>query len=193
MIGNNLAQMWDTRFDPRIKAKKSALTWIVDELYFPDYEKFLQLFENYDKSHKDYGNGYLYYKEDMAYPMDIDPDKSFITFISESCNELPIKLSNFKKSWGVKYMPGAYNGLHNHKPGKQLTAVLFLSDAEKSEEFPLAGNLTTLQPIDHDINYVQHETKAGSCVIMDASVYHGTYPTLNERKVFVCDLEYEIV
>ena len=54
-MGNNLAQMWDTRFDPRIKAKKSTLTWIVDELYFPDYEKFLQLFENYDKSHKDYG------------------------------------------------------------------------------------------------------------------------------------------
>jgi hypothetical protein len=29
-------------------------------------------------------------------------------------------------------------------------------------------------------------------VIMDGRVFHGTYPTLNERKVFVVDFTYDV-
>ena len=33
---------------------------------------------------------------------------------------------------------------------------------------------------------------AGDVVVMDGKVYHGVYPTLEERKVFVVDFTYDV-
>ena len=33
---------------------------------------------------------------------------------------------------------------------------------------------------------------AGDLVIMDGKVYHGVYPTLQERRAFVVDFTYEV-
>lgn len=191
---NFLEGMYENSFSPQIRAAKSLTTWVVDGNRYPTYKKFEQLFTDYDKKHKDYGNGWLHYKNDMAYPTDIDGTLDFHRFIKACIADsgLPIKVLDFKKAWGVKYPPGAYSGLHSHTPGKQLTAVLCLNHIEQDDTYPLAGSLVTLQPTDHEINYVQHKLKPGDCVIMDGKVYHGTYPTLNDRRVFVCDFDYEI-
>lgn len=188
-----LNDLFDSSFKPQIQAAQTLETWVITGNHYPTWKKFLPLFDEgvYDKSHKDYSNGYLHYKTDMAYPEDLDPTLDFHRFIKICCAELPIKIGNFKKAWGVDYKPGAYSGLHCHAPGKQLTAVLFLTNTKTSEEYPLAGYLTTLQPLEYSTNYLQHVPKAGDCVIMDGRVYHGTYPTLNQRKVFVCDFDYE--
>ena len=167
-------------------------TWVIDDLHYPEYRRFDKLFTENNIGHKDWGNGWLYYKKDMQYPEDLDPEKHFHEFIKKSCTGLPIKITNFKKSWGVKYIAGAYSGMHSHVPGRQLTAVLFLTTSIHSQEYPLAGNLVTLQPTNHEINYVATPAIQGNIVIMDGRVYHGTYPTLNERKVFVCDFDYEL-
>lgn len=190
-----LNQIYENRFAPQIRAAQTLTTWAIDGNAYPTYKKFEKIFTDYDKKHKDYGNGWLHYKTDMAYPTDIDETLDFHRFI-KACiadSRLPIKVLDFKKAWGVKYPPGAYSGLHSHTPGKQLTAVLCLSYIEQDDIYPLAGSLVTLQPLDHEINYVQHKLKPGDCVIMDGRVYHGTYPTLNERRVFVCDFDYEVV
>ena len=192
---NFLDDMYDNSFRPQIDAAQALTTWAIDGNHYPTWQKFLKIFENYDKKHKDYGNGWLHYKEEMAYPTDIDGVLDFHRFI-KACiadSKLPIQVKDFKKAWGVDYEPGAYSGLHSHTPGQQLTAVLFLTHAEQNEQYPLAGSLITLQPLDHEINYVQHTPKPGDCIIMDGKVYHGTYPTLNQRKVFVCDFDYEVV
>ena len=191
---NFLEQVYENSFAPQIAAAQSLTTWAIDGKVYPTYKKFEKIFENYDNKHKDYGNGWLYYKNDMAYPKDLDGTLDFHRFIKACIADsgLPIKVKDFQKAWGVKYEPGAYSGLHSHTPGKQLTAVLFLTHVEQNDLYPLAGSLVTLQPLDHEINYVQHTPKPGDCIIMDGKVYHGTYPTLNERRVFVCDFEYEV-
>ena len=167
-------------------------TWVVNELYYPGFKKFLKLFENYDSRHVDYGNGTLYYKDKMKYPKDIDPTLDYQNWIKIQLQSLPIVVKDFMKAWGVKYPPGAYSGLHCHKPGQQLTSVLFLDTPNASPQYPLAGSLTTLQPNpDSTIHYLQHKPEAGNVVIMDGKVFHGTYPTLEDRHVFVCDFEYE--
>lgn len=190
---NFLDQMYETSFGPQIRAAQTLTTWVIDGNVYPTYKKFEKIFTDHDKSHKDYGNGYLHYKNDMAYPTDIDGTLDFHRFIKACIADsgLPIKVLDFKKAWGVKYPPGAYSGLHSHTPGKQLTAVLCLNHIEQDDTYPLAGSLVTLQPLDHEINYVQHKLTPGDCIIMDGRVYHGTYPTLNERRVFVCDFNYE--
>ena len=188
---NFLQDMYEAQYGPRSRALQSTETWVVADLHYPEYKKFEKIFTDYDKKHKDYGNGWLHYKTNMSYPTDIDNTLDFHRFIKESIDRLPIKVKDFKRAWGVEYTPGAYSGLHCHVPGKQLTAVLFLTSVEQNYEYPLAGSLVTLQPTDHEINYLQHSPAAGNCVIMDGRVYHGTYPTLNDRRVFVCDFDYE--
>ncbi len=172
------------------KVTSQLETWVMDELHYADYDKFNKLFTKTNNSHKDWGNGWLYYKNEMQYPIDIDPTMDFQKFIRKSCENFPIEITDFKKAWGVDYEAGAYSGMHSHIPGQQLTAVLFLTTAETSDKYPLAGNLVTLQPEDHKISYLAHKAIAGNVVIMDGRVYHGTYPTINNRRVFVCDFDY---
>ena len=187
-----LDDTYETLMAPQISAMKALDTWVVDDLYYPGWKKFLKLFDNYYDRHIDYGNGTLHYKKDMSYPTDIDPTEEYLQFIEFQLQNLPIRVKGFQKAWGVKYPPGAYSGLHSHVPGKQLTSVLFLDTPKPSITYPLAGSLTTLQPTpDSTINYIQHKPIAGKLVIMDGKVYHGTYPTLEDRHVFVVDMEYE--
>ena len=187
-----LDDTYETLMAPQISAMKALDTWVVDDLYYPGWKKFLKLFESYYDRHIDYGNGTLYYKKDMSYPTDIDPKEEYLAFIKFQLQNLPIRVKDFQKAWGVKYPPGAYSGLHSHVPGKQLTSVLFLDTPKPSITYPLAGSLTTLQPTpDSTINYIQHKPIAGKLVIIDGKVFHGTYPTLEDRHVFVVDMEYE--
>ena len=179
--------------DPtQVEQRKTLGTWVVDDLYYGGFKKFLKLFENYDDRHIDYGNGMLYYKNKMAYPIDIDPKQEYLQFIEFQLQNLPIRVTGFSKAWGVKYPPGGYSGLHSHVPGRQLTSVLFLDTPKPSREYPLAGSLTTLQPTyEETLNYLKHDPIAGKLVIMDGRVWHGTYPTLEDRHVFVVDMDYE--
>jgi len=195
MNNDFLEGMYATNFGPQIQGAQALETWVIDGNHYPTWQKFLKIFENFDRKHKDSGNGWLHYKDNMTYPIDIDGIKDFHRFITACVadSKLPIQVKDFKKAWGVDYAPGAYSGFHSHTPGKQLTAVLFLSNAEQTEEYPLAGSLVCLQPLDYEINSITFKPKAGDCVIMDGKVYHGTYPTLNQRKVFVCDFDYEVV
>ena len=176
-----------TMFDPSSERLQSLDTWVVDDLYYSGYKKFLKLFDNSNERHVDYGNGTLYYKKDMQYPTDIDPREEYLMFIKFQLQDLPIRIKDFKKSWGVKYPPGAYSGLHSHQPGKQLTSVLFLDTPKPSVEYPLAGCLTT----NSEIQYLTHTPIEGKMVILDGKVWHGSYPTLEDRHVFVVDFEYE--
>jgi len=180
-----------TMFDPSSERLQALDTWVVDDLYYSGYKKFLKLFDNSNDRHVDYGNGTLYYKKDMQYPTDIDPREEYLMFIKFQLQDLPIRIKDFKKAWGVKYPPGGYSGLHSHQPGKQLTSVLFLDTPKPSVEYPLAGCLTTLQPTNSEIQYLTHKPIEGKMVILDGKVWHGSYPTLEDRHVFVVDFEYE--
>jgi hypothetical protein len=180
-----------TMFDPSSERLQALDTWVVDDLYYSGYKKFLKLFDNFNERHVDYGNGTLYYKKDMQYPTDIDPREEYLMFIKFQLQDLPIRIKDFKKAWGVKYPPGGYSGLHSHQPGKQLTSVLFLDTPKPSVEYPLAGCLTTLQPTNSEITYLTHKPIEGKMVILDGKVWHGSYPTLEDRHVFVVDFEYE--
>jgi len=180
-----------TMFDPSSERLQALDTWVVDDLYYSGYKKFLKLFDNSNERHVDYGNGTLYYKKDMQYPTDIDPREEYLMFIKFQLQDLPIRIKDFKKAWGVKYPPGGYSGLHSHQPGKQLTSVLFLDTPKPSVEYPLAGCLTTLQPTNSEITYLTHKPIEGKMVILDGKVWHGSYPTLEDRHVFVVDFEYE--
>lgn len=190
-----LSKSWDMYVKPQVKAAQSLETWVITDNHYPGWQKFLNLFDDtvYDTK-KDLLMPYVFYTQgEMEYPDKIDPTFEFQEFIKQCLVEsnLPIKMGDCLKCWGLKYPVGSYSGMHCHQPGKQLSVVLFLDDVETSELYPLAGSLVTLQPYEHDINHVRVKPTPGGVVIMDGRVFHGTYPTLNERKVFVADFAYE--
>ena len=191
---NNPADFLNSSYTTPVDKRSDAgqiETWVVDDLYYPKWKNFLSIFDDYNEYHRNAGGGYKFYKTNMEYPTDIDPNLDLHAFIRFELQNLPIDIGQFKKAWGLKYPPGGYSGLHTHTPGKQLTAILFLDDCIVDINSPLAGNLITLQPTeDNSIQYLTHPTKAGKMVIMDGRVFHGTYPTTNERKVFVIDFDY---
>ncbi len=199
-----LDSLWEKTIEPKKLGHNTLETWVTDEIFYSEYKDFLKIFDSFDETKKQIGNAYLYYKENMSWPDDIDPEKKYQNFLIETLEkELPIKIKNYKKSWGVKYCPSSYSGFHNHtlnpqeqivsNEHRQLTAVMFLNNITTSEEYPLAGALLSLQPLeDYQVNFNTHIPKAGNIVIMDGRVWHGTYPTIDERKVFVVDFEYEL-
>ena len=172
-------------------------TWVITDNFYPGWKKFLKLFDDkiYNtKKDKLMEYKYYYQNEEMSYPYTIDPELDFQKFIKKCLieSELPITVKKCLKAWGLKYPPGSYSGMHCHQPGKQFTVVMFLDDVMVSKEYPLAGSLVTLQPVEHSINHIRIIPKPGNIVIMDGRVFHGTYPTLNDRRVFVCDFDYEV-
>ena len=174
-------------------AENKLQSWHIHDIHYSEYEKFNKFFDSYDKSHLDKGNGKMCYREDFAYPTDIDPDLHFQEFIKKAVSELPLRIDRCTGTWGVEYKPGAYSNFHCHAGSsgiQPLSVVMFLTTAETNSTYPLAGDLVTMLPEDHRIISTNHKSIAGDVVIMEGKVFHGTYPTLNNRRVFVCDFDY---
>jgi hypothetical protein len=186
---------WQKNVTPQVKAAQSLETWVITDNFYPGWKRFEKLFDDtiYDTK-KDKLMPYVFYTQgEMNYPDTVDPELDFQEFIKKCLlqSSLPITMGKCLKAWGLKYPPGSYSGMHCHQPGKQLSVVMFLDDVETTELYPLAGSLVTLQPFEHGINHVRIKPTPGGVVIMDGRVFHGTYPTLNDRRVFVADFEYE--
>lgn len=156
---------------------------------YPDYKKFLSLFDIKDrKHHLERGGGTMYYKWDYGYPVEVDPAKEYLTFLENTVSSNIAPEKRFLSSWWVDYPQGAYAVAHQHEPFKRFTAVMFLTDYDWVRMWPNAGNLFAMSNL---IGYKEWSPVGGDVIIMDGDMYHGTYPTINERKVFVVDFEYK--
>lgn len=165
--------------------------WRLDTTY-SKYEQFLKCFELDVPGHRDTGGSQVSYCQNFAYPNEVDPTNDYIDFILNSVKSMPFKNVKFSKSWWVDYPEHTYAGVHAHQPGKQFTAVLFLTTLPKDTHNPHAGFLYTMSNKTGVIEYDEYPTIAGNVHIFDGTIWHGTYPTQHNRKVFVCDFTYEM-
>lgn len=163
--------------------------WFIETKY-KDYKKFLNLFDLNYRYHIDFGGSKMNYKWDYSYPAEeVDPNKEYLDFLEESVKSCPVSNCRFTTSWWVDYPVGSYSVMHQHGSGpKKFTAVMFLTDKSVHEGFPHAGNLYALP---RTVKYREWAPVAGDVIILDGDIYHGTYPNLDERKVFVVDYEFE--
>ena len=169
--------------------------WISKDKY-NEYKKFLALFNNPEKSHIDYGGAVIQYNENFTYPHQVDPDEVYIQWIKKSIEKFQFKNVKFKKSWWLTYPKNSFSGMHTHEDRgeRTMTCVMFLNTISLSTETPLNGKLkaVTMNPVTGELVSDMIKCIAGDVVIMDGKVYHGVYPTLEERKVFVVDFTYEV-
>mgnify|MGYP001170556774 FL=1 len=169
--------------------------WIKKTKY-PDYQKFNRLFDE-DlgvQEHTDHGGAILKYNPDFKYPYQIDKEEKYIEFLKFTLAPYRFESIDFEKCWWIRYPEGTYSGLHTHQPLRKLTSVLFLNTIELHKDKPLAGKLKciTQNPVTGELVSDINKCIAGDVIIMDGKVFHGVYPTLEERKAFVCDFIYEV-
>jgi hypothetical protein len=170
--------------------------WISKDKY-ADYNKFLELFDNPPKSHVDYGGAIIQYNDDdFSYPYNVDQQGIYLEWIKTSIEKFQFKNVKFKKCWWLTYPENAFSGLHTHEDRGQriMTCVMFLNTISVSTLTPLNGKLKaiTMNPVTGELVSDMIKCIAGDVVVMDGKVYHGVYPTLEERKVFVVDFTYDV-
>jgi hypothetical protein len=170
--------------------------WISKDKY-ADYNKFLELFDSPPKSHVDYGGAIIQYNDDdFSYPYNVDQQGIYLEWIKKSIEKFQFKNVKFKKCWWLTYPENAFSGLHTHEDRGQriMTCVMFLNTISVSTLTPLNGKLKaiTMNPVTGELVSDMIKCIAGDVVVMDGKVYHGVYPTLEERKVFVVDFTYDV-
>lgn len=169
--------------------------WIKKSKY-ENYKDFLPLFDDNLglQEHEDHGGAILRYNPEMKYPWQVDPEHRFIDFIKETVAPYQFENIQFEKSWWIRYPENTYSGLHTHLPLRKMTAVMFLNTIDLLDDKPLAGKLKciTMNPVTGELVSDLVKCIAGDVIIMDGKVFHGVYPTLQERKAFVCDFTYEV-
>ena len=170
--------------------------WISKDKY-ADYNKFLELFDSPPKSHVDYGGAIIQYNDDdFSYPYNVDQQGIYLEWIKKSIEKFQFKNVKFKKCWWLIYPENTFSGLHTHEDRGQriMTCVMFLNTISVSTLTPLNGKLKaiTMNPVTGELVSDMIKCIAGDVVVMDGKVYHGVYPTLEERKVFVVDFTYDV-
>ena len=170
--------------------------WISKDKY-ADYNKFLELFDSPPKSHVDYGGAIIQYNDDdFSYPYNVDQQGIYLEWIKKSIEKFQFKNVKFKKCWWLTYPENTFSGLHTHEDRGQriMTCVMFLNTISVSTLTPLNGKLKaiTMNPVTGELVSDMIKCIAGDVVVMDGKVYHGVYPTLEERKVFVVDFTYDV-
>ena len=186
------------------KTGKIADYWI-SKCKYPDWKDFLPLFTEYTsyKSHADHGGAELSYNKDGKYVYQVDRAHKYEKFLKNELAPFKFESIEFEKCWWIKYPVGAFSGLHTHlpyenltwkEPKRMLTSIMFLDTLELLDDKPLAGKLqcVTQNPVTGELIGDINKSIAGDVIIMDGKVYHGVYPTLEERRAFVCDFIYEV-
>ena len=179
--------------------------WIVSAVY-PDYQDMEKLF---DFTNSDISNGSCTV-DGIQKPLDDDDwklernrYKEWLLNIFSQIN-LPIQSITERnsdeqqhKAWTINYFPGGWQAGHFHATDKVAqhnkrfaSSVMFFDDIRPSKTNKFNGCLyTTLQ----DTNGYTYDHKfhpsPGRVVVMDDRVWHGTYPTQDNRRSLVWDFD----
>lgn len=102
---------------------------------------------------------------------------------------MPLIIRNHIQTWSIKYFPGGWKGLHCHQHGKTgATAVVYFDDATPGDNDN--GALYALLTDENGNSYLNlWHSSPGKLIVMDSRLWHGVYPTLDERRVLVLDFE----
>ena len=98
-------------------------------------------------------------------------------------NNIPIEEINAVHSWYIDYKPHGYQKVHNHTNEESLiSTVMYFAESD--------GSLVTL--LGHPNTEVQHieiKPAPGKLVILNGNVNHLTYPSANDRSVWVINFK----
>ena len=120
--------------------------------------------------------------------------------IQAPIKKLVDKTDNQKyNAWTINYFPGGWQAGHFHSTNKMnqqnkrfASSIMFFDNIQPTKKNKQNGCLYTVMqdPNGYTYDHKFHPTP-GRVVIMDDRVWHGTYPTEDNRRVLVWDFDYE--
>lgn len=177
--------------------------WLI-ETKFPYIDKFEPLLykggEDYSyKSLTNFGS-----QRDLP----IDENQELVECLIEQTNKefneqgMPCVAHTAIRIWNIIYREHGYQCMHTHsdeghynimESKKGILSIVISFDTIPNSQADYNGCLYALLPEpDGTMHYKPIPSIRGKMVIFDAAVWHGVYPTTQERRVLVCDLEYEL-
>ena len=166
--------------------------WIV-ETHAPMWKEYEELFDTDHPNLVEPGksttvNGY-------QVPHTLEETKGIANFIIEKTNsvlqegKILCSLQTHIQTWSIKYYPGGWKGLHNHEKGKTgCTAVLYFDNIEDQPNDEGAF-YAILQDESGETHVEWWQPQQGKLLVMDSRIWHGAYPTIDERRVMVFDFK----
>lgn len=170
---------------------------------YPDYEEFLPFFDfttsdisertstvngiqksipnkNWTKERQKYMDWLLSIFDDLQVP---------IRSIAPRPDEYP--------AWTVNYFEGGWQAGHFHSTNKMaqdnkrfISTVMFFDHIQPTKDNRWNGCLYTILQNEYGYTYDhKFHPSPGRVVILDDRVWHGTYPTEDNRRVFVSDFD----
>jgi len=176
--------------------------WVVCAEY-PDYEELLPFFDftGVDISERTATvNGV---QRPIANNEWTEQREKYTAWLQEVFETLQLPISNITPrqddypSWTVNYFADGWQAGHFHstdKMGQQnkrfISTVMFFDHIEPTRDNRWNGCLYTLLQNQFGYTYDhKFHPSPGRVVIMDDRVWHGTYPTTDNRRVFVSDFD----
>ena len=157
---------------------------------YTNASSLLKCFDLKVDSHVGTGSEVVSYKTHYAYPYEVD-DGQYLRFLLGSFKQYHFMTNvKFEKAWWVDYPINSYAGLHRHEHHdgrEQITTVLFLTTSEPDTVNTHEGFLYT---VNGDM-YKEHRPVIGDVYGFNGRIWHGTYPTKQPRKAFVCDVSFD--
>jgi len=164
--------------------------WLIETVY-PDFEGLLPLFDNH-KDNRTYdtatngGTQYTYKTSEIEKVADILRDH--VNYSFRYLNH-PVEATDFIIGWSIKYQKHGWQAMHNHsRPGEVVSCVLYFDTNETENNSD--GAFYAVMP-DTDGEQFVHVCPywAGKMILLDGSVWHGSYPTQAERRILVLEFE----
>lgn len=178
--------------------------WVI-ETTFPHIDKFEYLMneggEDYSyKSLTNFGS-----QRDLL----LEDNNDFIEILIEQINKefseqnMPCKVVKPNRLWNITYKENGYQCMHAHtdeghynimetKTG--ILSVVISFDTIPHDQTNYMGCLYALLPEPNGMmHYKIIPSIRGKMTIFDGAVWHGVYPTTQERRVLVCDMDYDLL
>lgn len=140
--------------------------------------------------------------------LDLEKNKELIDILQSQINEefkeqkMPCRVLEATRLWNIIYRQNGYQCIHSHtdegfydimETKKGVLSVVISFDTIPHDQTNYMGCLYALLPEpDGTIHYKIIPSLRGKMTIFDGAVWHGVYPTPQERRVLVCDMNYEL-
>lgn len=174
----------------RIVSSFNGTKWLA-ELSYKNYKDFLYLFDNhtdnrtYDTATNN-GSQYTYNNSEIESVANILRDYVNHNLLSLGAS---IEATDLVISWTIKYNKNGWQAIHNHaSPGEIISCILYF-DTNETDNHSDGAFYAVMPELDGEQFVHVCPYWAGKMILLDGSVWHGSYPTQAERRILV--IEYE--
>ena len=178
----------------RLLTRWNYQSWII-ESHYDDFESLRKYFPKKSDNRKEVtatNGGYQFYFEQ-------DQISEASNKIRDRANELltefdsPIRCGDLSRSWSIQYDKGGWQAMHNHAMPYKIVSCVLHFDTNNSDDTSAGAFYAVMPEVDGTNHLHVFPYWAGKLLVLEGNIYHGAYPTAEERDIMVFDYHMEVL